>query len=116
MFFVKLGTSDDVTNVIGTGCDRVGGSMKQYWMKTTGIEWPSDCRIKKCENRATVGAHVHIKGLRKKYSCYILPTCQSCNKSSDMTDPKCASVKASNPTTYAALREFEMTPCYYGAR
>lgn len=111
MSFVQLCSGDKVMNLVDTSCDRAGGSMKKFWEETTGKNWPAVCRIYSCPNPATVGAHVAINGRRNERSCYILPTCQRCNKDPDMTDPNRAPVKATG--TYAARRTFTETACFY---
>jgi hypothetical protein len=111
---VQLCSGDDVMNLKGTTCDRAGGSMKKYWEKTTGKNWPAVCRMKGCSAEAKVGAHVAVNGRQYRNACFILPICQQCNKDPNMTDPNYAHVKATG--TYAALREFTGTACFNRAR
>ena len=72
---LELDQDDEVSHVVGSSAQK--GNWKQYWMEHTGRQFPLKCQIYSCGNKATVGAHVYVKGFRQNF---ILPTCQSCNK------------------------------------
>ena len=74
---VILKDGQTVSNIAGTGsCTTPDGSWKQYWLKSSGRQWPQECCIKQCTTSATDGAHVHISDMT---GYYILPMCHSCN-------------------------------------
>ena len=52
-------------------------SWKDFWMKKTGLPWPTYCQVHECYKRAEVGAHVvTVYGSRE---WYIVPLCQEHN-------------------------------------
>ena len=77
---IIMDEDDLVTHVVGSSKDR--GNWKAFWLKHAGRKWPDVCQIYNCGNPAQVGAHVYIKHNKSNKWCFILPTCQSCNKDS----------------------------------
>ena len=55
------------------------GSWKQHWMKFSGKEWPKECSILDCSQKATLGAHIYCTN-SGAHDEYIIPACESCNK------------------------------------
>ena len=78
----KLYKEDFVANVIGSSAQK--GNWKKYWVNYTGFEWPKKCRIHKCRNKAIVGGHIYVKNIKTNKIYFILPICQTCNKSKSM--------------------------------
>ena len=67
----------EVCNVVGSSGD--GGSKAQFWSKYAKRDFSvQKCGILGCGNKAEVGGHMWVKGLRK--FCFILPICQAHNK------------------------------------
>lgn len=71
-------TCDGWKNKKGTGVRSCNcGSWKQHWINSSGKTWPSECSVKGCTNKATLGAHIinsNVSGEK------IVPACDSCNK------------------------------------
>lgn len=73
-----------VKNKKGTGglsckCD----DWLDHWLNYSGASSiPSECRVLGCTNGVDVGAHV-IKQESTDSKTYIVPFCQSCNKTED---------------------------------
>lgn len=56
------------------------GSWKAHWIRCTGKEWPSQCCVSGCTERAEVGAHVINPDVSGEY---IVPACKGCNMRTD---------------------------------
>jgi hypothetical protein len=70
-------TNDGWSNKSGTS-DRSCkcGTWKEHWINFSNKAWPTNCSVKGCTNKATLGAHVinaSVTGER------IIPMCNSCN-------------------------------------
>ena len=65
-------------NKVGTGARTCKcGSWKQHWINFSDKPWPSECSVKGCSNKPTLGAHVINKDVEGER---IVPMCDSCNK------------------------------------
>lgn len=56
------------------------GSWKQHWINYSRKGWPDVCSVVGCNNAATLGAHVFCTD-RNVSGEFIIPACDSCNKS-----------------------------------
>lgn len=72
----KNGTSNRTCNC---------GSWKNHWINNSGKKWPAECSILGCNHKATLGAHIINNNVPGEY---IVPACDSCNKSSTEFDLK----------------------------
>lgn len=61
------------------------GSWKNHWINNSGEKWPTECSVLGCDNVPTLGAHIINNNVSGEY---IVPTCDSCNKSSFEFDLK----------------------------
>lgn len=55
---------------------------RQTWEKRSGQSWPSKCSIQSCNDKATDGAHVQVRGEsnnRVPGDAHIIPMCHDCN-------------------------------------
>ncbi|MCC6448890.1 MAG: hypothetical protein IT215_09435 [Chitinophagaceae bacterium] len=70
-----------IKNLEGTAEKKCNcGSWLQHWDAQTSLKMPEYCVANNCTNKVEVGAHVkQIGGSDDKH--YIVPFCQSCNKS-----------------------------------
>ena len=55
------------------------GSWKNHWLNYSGTSlWPRTCSVAGCYNQAILGAHIFNPSISNKI--YIVPMCDSCNK------------------------------------
>ena len=73
---LRLKDGSYVRNVPGTGDQRPQGrnvSWKKHYVRSGERQWPRNCCISNCKERADGGGHVHVKGHRS--GVYIVPMC-----------------------------------------
>ena len=62
------------------------GPWKEIWERNSGTRgWPRTCYILDCSNDASLGAHVGINKIQRKY---ILPVCVACSFKEDVIKVK----------------------------
>jgi hypothetical protein len=59
------------------------GSWKDHWINYSGQEWPNNCSVDGCQEKAEVGAHIWNPGVKGEY---VAPSCTSCNAAGTDTD------------------------------
>merc|ERR1719222_802122 len=84
------------------------GAKRSIGRKKSGNKFGS-CQISPCKKKATVGAHLWVKGKTSNKRAYIAPTCQSHNKKSSGDYPNTMKTKASaklvpRATTHVSLK------------
>ena len=79
----KFPSGKEVKNIEGTKvCEPIGyDSWKQFYTEGKRLEWPEECRICYCTNKAEHGAHVRIK--YKPAEVLIIPMCSEDNNPSN---------------------------------
>ncbi len=66
------GTTDNICNC---------GSWLDHWLRFSGQLLPPHCPEARCIDKPTVGAHIQLGGLMGGNEWYIIPLCQSHNRS-----------------------------------
>ena len=61
------------------------GCCKDHWLNFSNQEWPDQCSVVGCNNRATDGAHMYNSNESMRE--WIVPTCHKCNTTYDTELP-----------------------------
>jgi hypothetical protein len=77
----KLGKEDWICNVVGTSHEDPKVNWKGRWVAWTCQKWPTQCRYKDCERKATDGGHMYLRDHSRhpRHLNYIIPICSHHN-------------------------------------
>jgi hypothetical protein len=91
------------------------GSWKDHWCKFSGKDWPRECSVEGCKNKAEVGGHLWKPSSGD--DVIIVPLCKECNNSAnkDTMTLKQGTTKVSANTVETCVEtsyiKWETEPC-----